>query len=178
MLSSLTVLLPWASQRQKAARAASFRSLSQGSGNTAELAEQTPGCGAEALRIPAGVLWLIGQKGTFGGTVAPYEVFPGEPIGSWKSAWQRAKKAAGVECRWHDLRHSFISLVAEARRATAPSRPWRVDEPENDRALQPRSECGEDQSAFPSWMSHRTQRGPHKIPHSGRVKKGRSAVNN
>lgn len=55
---------------------------------------------------------LIGQKGTFGGTVKPYKTYPEQPIGSWKSAWQQAKKVAGIECRWHDLRHSFVSRVA------------------------------------------------------------------
>jgi integrase len=55
---------------------------------------------------------LIGKRGTFGGKVAPYQTFPSDPIGSWKSAWQQAKKAAQVECRWHDLRHSFVSRVA------------------------------------------------------------------
>lgn len=55
---------------------------------------------------------LIGKKGTFGGKVAPYKTLPDEPIGSWKSAWQQAKKAAKVQCRWHDLRHSFVSRIA------------------------------------------------------------------
>jgi integrase len=55
---------------------------------------------------------LIGKKGTFGGKVAPYKTFPNEPIGSWKSAWQQAKKSAKIQCRWHDLRHSFISRIA------------------------------------------------------------------
>ena len=31
---------------------------------------------------------------------------------SFKTAWQTAKKAAGVECRWHDLRHSCTSRLA------------------------------------------------------------------
>jgi integrase len=65
--------------------------------------------------FPREAYGLIGKKGTFGGTVAPYEVFPEEPIGSWKTAWLRAKKSAGVECRWHDLRHSFVSRVAESQ---------------------------------------------------------------
>ena len=55
---------------------------------------------------------LIGEKGTFGGKVAPYETFPDTPIGSWKSAWKQAKKVAKVECRWHDLRHTAVSRVA------------------------------------------------------------------
>lgn len=58
---------------------------------------------------------VIGQEGTFGGRVAPYQAFPEEPIGSWKTAWKRAKKSAGVECRWHDCRHTFVSLLAEGQ---------------------------------------------------------------
>lgn len=48
----------------------------------------------------------------FGRQVKPYETFPDDPIGSWKSAWQQAKKTAKVDCRWHDLRHSAISRIA------------------------------------------------------------------
>ncbi len=54
----------------------------------------------------------MGTKGTFGGKVAPYETFPDQPVGSWKSAWMQAKKVAHVECRWHDLRHTTISRLA------------------------------------------------------------------
>lgn len=35
------------------------------------------------------------------------------PMGGWKSAWSRARKLAGVEARWHDLRHSLVSRLAE-----------------------------------------------------------------
>jgi integrase len=69
--------------------------------------------------FPREAYGLIGKKGTFGGTVAPYEVFPEEPIRSWKSAWQSAKKTAGVKARWHDLRHSFVQLVAESQASDA-----------------------------------------------------------
>lgn len=31
----------------------------------------------------------------------------------WKSAWNIARRMAGVTCRWHDLRHTFISRLAE-----------------------------------------------------------------
>jgi integrase len=55
---------------------------------------------------------LIGKEGTFGGKVVPYKTFPDRPIGSWKSAWKSAKKNAGVECRWHDGRHTAVSRVA------------------------------------------------------------------
>jgi integrase len=35
------------------------------------------------------------------------------PIGLWKKAWRDALKAAGLHYRWHDLRHTFISRLAE-----------------------------------------------------------------
>lgn len=55
---------------------------------------------------------LRGKKGTFGGVVVPYRTFPDQPVQSFMTAWQAAKKAAGVECRWHDLRHSAASRMA------------------------------------------------------------------
>ena len=56
---------------------------------------------------------LVGKKGLYGGTVEVRRTHAGTPMGSWKRAWGTAKKAAGVECRWHDLRHTFISGIAE-----------------------------------------------------------------
>jgi integrase len=35
------------------------------------------------------------------------------PTGEWKKAWTGMCKRAGVEYRWHDLRHTFISRLAE-----------------------------------------------------------------
>ncbi len=55
---------------------------------------------------------LKGKKGTFGGIVVPYRTFHDQPIRSFQTAWRTAKKAAGVECRWHDLRHSCASRLA------------------------------------------------------------------
>ena len=34
------------------------------------------------------------------------------PVRSFATSWRAAKKAAGVECRWHDLRHSNASRMA------------------------------------------------------------------
>lgn len=36
-----------------------------------------------------------------------------QPIGDWKTSWNRARRLAGVKLRWHDLRHSFITRLAE-----------------------------------------------------------------
>lgn len=35
------------------------------------------------------------------------------PTGEWKSAWATARKAAGLHYRWHDLRHTLVSRLAE-----------------------------------------------------------------
>lgn len=32
----------------------------------------------------------------------------------WKVAWESARKAAKVACRFHDLRHKFISRLVES----------------------------------------------------------------
>ena len=44
-----------------------------------------------------------------------YEIFPTEPMHRWKVAWESARKAANVSCRFHDLRHTFISRLAESQ---------------------------------------------------------------
>jgi integrase len=36
------------------------------------------------------------------------------PIGSFKGAWDTVRKAAGVSCRFHDLRHTVCTKMAEA----------------------------------------------------------------
>lgn len=62
--------------------------------------------------FPRETCGLKGEKGVFGGKVVTYKTFPDQPIHSFRTAWRTAKKAAGVECRWHDLRHSAASRIA------------------------------------------------------------------
>lgn len=38
---------------------------------------------------------------------------PTKPIGRWKEAWESAKKSAGVQCRFHDLRHTGCTRMLE-----------------------------------------------------------------
>jgi len=42
-----------------------------------------------------------------------YSVDLNRPTGSWRKAWRIASKAAGVRYRPHDMRHAFISRLAE-----------------------------------------------------------------
>jgi integrase len=44
-----------------------------------------------------------------------HEIIPTEPMHRWKVAWESARKAAKVFCRFHDLRHTFISRLAESQ---------------------------------------------------------------
>jgi integrase len=39
---------------------------------------------------------------------------PTKPIGRWKEAWEAAKTRAGVQCRFHDLRHTGCTRMLEA----------------------------------------------------------------
>lgn len=55
-----------------------------------------------------------GEDGHLYGAVSVWGLDPTKPMGSMKSAWTTCRKAAGVWCRLHDLRHTFISALAEA----------------------------------------------------------------
>jgi integrase len=39
---------------------------------------------------------------------------PSKPVTSLKTAWESVRTAAGVDCRLHDLRHTFCTKLAEA----------------------------------------------------------------
>jgi integrase len=56
---------------------------------------------------------LVGERGTYGGTVKVYNCNPAKPIRTWKTAWTTCRKIAEVSCRWHDLRHTFVSRMGE-----------------------------------------------------------------
>jgi integrase len=60
---------------------------------------------------------LNGEDGHQNGTVAVWDRDVEKPIGSWKVAWGACRESAGVNCRLHDLRHTFVSRLAEAQTA-------------------------------------------------------------
>jgi integrase len=54
----------------------------------------------------------VGIAGNFR-AVEIYDIDLERPVGSWRKAWLGACKTAGVRYRWHDLRHTFVSRLAE-----------------------------------------------------------------
>jgi integrase len=58
---------------------------------------------------------LDGEEGYKNGAVAVWNRDPERPIGSWKVAWTACRKAAKVNCRLHDLRHTFVSRLGEGQ---------------------------------------------------------------
>jgi integrase len=65
--------------------------------------------------FPSEKYGLHGKKETFGGVVKVYDHDPTKPAGGWKSSWETCRRNAEVSCRWHDLRHTFISRMGESR---------------------------------------------------------------
>jgi integrase len=48
-----------------------------------------------------------------------FDTDPTKPITSWKTAWGTAKTGAGVECRFHDLRHTTVTRLLECGQSFA-----------------------------------------------------------
>ena len=47
------------------------------------------------------------------GMMTCYDTDPTKPILSWKTAWTTSRTAAGVSCRFHDLRHTTVTRLLE-----------------------------------------------------------------
>jgi integrase len=62
-------------------------------------------------RKPSHYVFASEQYGQNG---AVYDIDPTRPLTSWKEAWEAAKVRAGVECRFHDLRHTGCTHLLEA----------------------------------------------------------------
>lgn len=65
--------------------------------------------------FPSEKLVFKGEGALQKGVMTAYKVDLDKPLGAWKRAWKTAKKEAGVECRIHDLRHHFISSLAQTQ---------------------------------------------------------------
>ena len=64
---------------------------------------------------PESYLFPFHQVGIGGDSrlVTVYDADLSRPMGSWRKAWLECSKRAGVRYRWHDLRHSFVTRLAE-----------------------------------------------------------------
>lgn len=71
--------------------------------------ERFPEAGPDTFLFPYHKIGLAGDSR------APvlYDVDLNRPMGSWRKAWRIACKAAGKRYRPHDMRHTFISRLAE-----------------------------------------------------------------
>ena len=69
-----------------------------------------PHANAESYVFPFHKMGLAGneRKPTM------YDLDMSRQTGSWRKAWLDACKAGGVRDRWHDLRHTFVSRLAES----------------------------------------------------------------
>ncbi len=65
---------------------------------------------------PSSFVFPFHQVGISGNarTAQVYDVELERPMGSWRKAWLGACKGAGVRYRWHELRHTFVSRLAES----------------------------------------------------------------
>lgn len=60
-------------------------------------------------------VFLAERYGASGdGVTVVHDCDPAKPIGRWKEAWESAKIRAGVQCRFHDLRHTGCTRMLEA----------------------------------------------------------------
>jgi integrase len=72
-----------------------------------------PSAGRERYLFPRHAVSLAG-----GMRPHVYAVDLTKPMAEWKTAWRRALKLAGLRYRWHDLRHTFITRLAENPRVS------------------------------------------------------------
>jgi integrase len=84
-----------------------------------EWRREFPEARPEHFIFPSEKYGLDGEQGYLHGAQIRYNVRPDVPMGSWKVAWKYALIAAGVKCRWHDLRHTFVSRIAESQASDA-----------------------------------------------------------
>jgi integrase len=65
--------------------------------------------------FPSEKLFLKGKGSASLGGMSSHKLDLSRPLGSRKRAWNTAKRRASVDCRLHDLRHYFLTNLAETQ---------------------------------------------------------------
>ena len=99
-------------------------------------ATQFPGREPEHYVFPT---MRVGQGGN-------YDIEPSQPIGSWKTAWARARRISNVPARFHDLRHTACTRMLEGGvpLSVVATMSWLVglDHGHDGKTLWPHWRCG------------------------------------
>lgn len=111
---------------------------------------------------------LKGEEGYKYGTVSVWDRNPEKAIGSWKTAWGLCRKTAKVDCRLHDLRHTFVSRLAENQNTdqTIMALSGHLSRKMMERYSHVRNEAK--RRAVDGINSTQSTQTPHKFPHSDR----------
>lgn len=73
-----------------------------------------PDAGLDDYIFPSEKLVYKGKGSVARRSMTSYGVDKSKPLGSWKTAWRTALKAAGVKARIHDLRHHANTVMIES----------------------------------------------------------------
>ncbi len=140
--------------------------------------ERFPDSGPDSFLFPFHKIGLAGNSRQ----PVLYGVDLTRPMGSWRKAWRAASKAAGISYRPHDMRHTFISRLAEnpsVSEQTIKALAGHVSRQMLERYSHIRSEAKQaaiqalDQPSIEAFL-HPTG---HKIGHSAAIGQGKNQTN-
>lgn len=120
----------------------------------------------------------------YGATGKAYDLDPSVPMGQLKVGWKAAQKRAGLELRWHDLRHTWVTRLLEsgtsfplvaALAGWSPATAVRMAKVYGHLSMGPLHEAIERASTYRPKKARRKAAGgktpAQKSPHSGRIGK-------
>lgn len=130
LIHAFLYVLAWTGMRSDEARTLRWRQVDFEAGEIVVGKSKTEAGRGRRIPLAANLKAVLAQHAAWYasrlGTIQPdlHFVFPRSnrrapidpthPVGSLKKAWEGVRKVAGVQCRLHDLRHSFCTKLAEA----------------------------------------------------------------